>query len=285
MRVCVTGAGGYLGRGIVASLIDRGCDVVATGWDLGAVDDRAKKIEGDVFAVDDPYASFGEPDVLLHLAWQDGFNHNAPSHMANLPLHCDFVEKVCKSQISELCVMGSMHEVGYHEGPVLADTPCFPMSRYGIAKNALRDFCKLVAGETGTRMKWLRGFYIVDADTAGCSIFSKIAQAAKDGKKAFPFTSGKNKYDFLDYPDFCARVADAIAQRQVFGIINVCSGKPMALGERVLKFIEEEGFDLELEYGVFPDRPYDSPAIWGDSSIIDQIATSGALGKSLGGER
>ena len=217
----------------------------------------------------------------MHLAWEDGFNHNAASHINKLPLHCAFIDKVCASPVSELCVMGSMHEVGYHEGPVNADTPCFPMSRYGIAKNALRDYCELAARETGTKLKWLRGFYIVDSDITGSSVFSKIAQAAKNGRTQFPFTSGKNMYDFLDYSDFCRRVAAVIVQREEFGIINVCSGKPVSLGERVSRFIQDEGFDIELVYGAFPDRPYDSPGIWGDSTIIDRVMASDTINHQI----
>ena len=92
--------------------------------------------------------------------------------------------------------MGSMHEVGYHEGPVKADTPCFPMSRYGIAKNALRGFTFLAAGEHGAECLWMRGYYIVDGRTDGCSIFSKIARASAAGKREFPLHLGQEPVRF-----------------------------------------------------------------------------------------
>ena len=47
----------------------------------------------------------------------------------------------------------------------------------------------------------------------------------------------------------------------------------MSLGEKVEKFIKENELDIQLEYGAFPDRPYDSPSIWGDSTRIDMILT------------
>ena len=28
---------------------------------------------------------------------------------------------------------------------------------------------------------------------------------------------------------------------------------------------------IKLKYGAFPDRPYDSPIIWGDNTIISNI--------------
>jgi hypothetical protein len=36
-------------------------------------------------------------------------------------------------------------------------------------------------------------------------------------------------------------------------------------------YIREHGLDLELEYGAFPDRPYDSPGVWGDATKIRAI--------------
>lgn len=60
-------------------------------------------------------------------------------------------------------------------------------------------------------------------------------------------------------------------QDEVNGIINCCSGQPMSLGDKVEQFIQEHGFKIKLDYGAFPDRPYDSPAVWGDAEKIHKI--------------
>ena len=57
----------------------------------------------------------------------------------------------------------------------------------------------------------------------------------------------------------------------VFGTINACCGKPETLASRVERFIKENNLDIKLEYGAFPDRPYDSLAIWGDNRKIQKI--------------
>ena len=54
-------------------------------------------------------------------------------------------------------------------------------------------------------------------------------------------------------------------------IINICSGKPEKLADRVELFIKENGYAIKLKYGAFPDRPYDSKAVWGDNKKITQI--------------
>ena len=51
----------------------------------------------------------------------------------------------------------------------------------------------------------------------------------------------------------------------------IWDGQPVSLGERVEQFIRERGLSITPEYGAFPDRPYDSPGVWGDPGKIQQI--------------
>ena len=37
------------------------------------------------------------------------------------------------------------------------------------------------------------------------------------------------------------------------------------------EFIEQHNLKIRLEYGAFPDREYDSPAVWGDNTKISKI--------------
>ena len=105
----------------------------------------------------------------------------------------------------------------------------------------------------------------------GDSIFSKITKAEHEGKQEFPFTMGQNQYDFIDYKDFCVQVAAVVGQDEVNGIINIGSGRPEKLADRVERFIKENNYYIQLKYGAFPDRPYDSKAVWGDGSKIAKI--------------
>lgn len=271
MKVLVTGANGYLGKGIVKQLLDDGIDVVATDIRDNLIDKRAKIVVANFFDLEDPYDYFGKPDVLLHLAWRNGFVHYSPTHIADLNSHYEFVTKMIDAGIREVAVMGSMHEIGFFEGSINENTSCNPQSLYGISKNALRQLLTLKCNEKGCIFKWLRGFYIVGNTVDGSSIFSKIVAAEQDGKKDFPFTMGLNQFDFLDYDVFCKYVAHAIEQNEINGIINICSGRPEKLADRVERFISENGYNIRLNYGQFPDRPYDSKAVWGDNSKITQI--------------
>ena len=271
MKILVTGANGYLGQGIVKQLLNDGQEVIAADFTANNIDSRAKVKECDLFSVNNPYEYFGEPDVLLHLAWRNGFVHNALSHIEDLPYHYKFLKAFFDAGVSQVAVLGTMHEVGFFEGSINENTPTNPQSLYGIAKDALRNAVKVMANGTNTVVQWVRGYYIVGNSQFGCSIFSKITAAEKEGKTEFPFTTGQNQWDFVDYPDFCNQVAKIVQQKDVTGIINACSGHPEKLADRVERFIKENNYKIKLAYGTFPDRPYDSKAVWGSDAKTRKV--------------
>lgn len=274
MKILVTGANGFLGRGIVDEIIKTGHTVIAAGFETDKVSSDAIRINGDMFEVADPYEYYGQPDVLLHLAYKDGFVLNSEAHMQNLVKHTTFIDKMVSAGIKQVAVMGTMHEIGFFEGSVDENTPTHPMNFYGIAKNAIRDYTSLVTKNNDVIMQWLRAFYIVDGTAYGNSIFSKLFAAAERGDKTFPFTTGKSQYDFLDYADFSKYVAAAVTQTEVQGIINISSGEPERLSDRVERFISDHHLNIKLDYGAFPDRPFDSKAIWGDNTKIQKILSN-----------
>jgi len=183
-----------------------------------------------------------------------------------------FLKKIYEFGIRNINVIGTMHEIGYWEGEVDNDTTTNPISFYGIAKNSLRQSLKILEdSDKELFIKWLRVFYIQGDDRNNNSIFSKILQKEEEGAKTFPFTTGKNKYDFINISILAEMISKASLQTEVTGIINCCSGKPVSLNEKVESFLKENNLKIKLEYGVFPDRSYDSPAIWGNNSIISKI--------------
>ncbi|WP_079698525.1 dTDP-4-dehydrorhamnose reductase [Provencibacterium massiliense] len=272
-RVLVTGAGGYIGRHVVKALLDMGHHVMAAAYHAERVDSAAQVISSEIFSGDpEVYRIFGSPDVLIHLAWQDGFIHNSDAHMGNLPLHLRFLRDMIVGGVAQVAVMGTMHEIGYWEGEVNDNTPTNPLSFYGIAKNSLRQCMSVLSSQyPNTVFQWLRAFYIYGDDRYSNSIFAKIVAAVEQGQSKFPFNTGTNRYDFISVEELGRQIAAAATQKQISGIINCCSGKDVSLRDQVEQFIEYNGLPISLEYGAFPNRKYDSPCIWGNADKINSI--------------
>ena len=264
-KVLVTGANGYIGRNVINYLLDSNIDVVAVDISLNKIiSEKVKKIEINIFEnTDYLFSNLQNVGTCIHLAWRNGFVHNSITHLEDISLHYKFLKKIHEFGIKNINVIGTMHEIGYWEGEVDNNTSTNPISFYGIAKNSLRQSLKILEeSDKELLIKWLRVFYIQGDDRNNNSIFSKILQKEEEGAKTFPF---------INIEILAEMISKAALQTDITGIINCCSGKPVSLKEKVESFLKENNLKIKLEYGVFPDRAYDSPAIWGNNNIISEI--------------
>lgn len=275
-RVVVTGAGGYLGPHVVTAMADRGHEVIAVvrPGSSAVIDHRASRFEADILADDFNVRAWGSASQLIHLAWKDGFVHNSPAHMGQLSAHYRLLTAAADAGTSRIVALGTMHEVGYWEGAITADSPTDPKSQYGIAKEALRRALPLALPDS-VSLAWARAYYIYGDDRRSNSIFRKLLEAVDAGKTSFPFTSGKNRFDFIRVEELGRQLAALAEASDVTGTVNCSTGEPVSLADQVERFIAENDLPISLEYGAFPDRPYDSPGVWGDATEIREVMSRG----------
>lgn len=91
MKVLITGANGYLGRHVVKAVLDKGHDVLASDFSFDNLPEEVIKVSTPIFSEkENLFEALGSPDAIIHLAWRNGFVHNADSHIEDLPAHYDF---------------------------------------------------------------------------------------------------------------------------------------------------------------------------------------------------
>src|SRR5574344_1028014 len=228
-NILITGANGYIGKHVVDFLFNNNKNILACDFQNTKIKKEIDFVNIDILnEATNPelFNLLNKPDNVIHLAWQDGFNHYAQSHINNVIKHFYFLKNMIDSGVKSITVMGTAHEVGYHEGKISENTPCNPLSYYGIAKNTLRQLLFAYAKDKEVSIKWLRAYYITGDDYNNHSVFTKLLQTANDGKKEFPFTKGTNQFDFINIDDLAKMISLAAIQDEVNGIINVCSGEP-----------------------------------------------------------
>lgn len=271
-KILVTGANGYIGHNVIEYLLNNNATVIAVDINNNNIDKRAIYKQIDIFQDNiNYYEKLDKPDICLHMAWRDGFQHNSINHIKDLYYHYNFLNDLIENGIQQIAVMGTMHEIGFYEGKIDENTPTNPLSLYGIAKNSLRQMLEVKQKSNDFCLQWLRCYYIYGDDKNNHSIFTKIIQAEENNQEFFPFTTGKNKYDFTHVNDLVKQITAVITQNEINGIINCCSGIPVSLKDKVEAFIKEKNYKIKLDYGVFPERPYDSKIIYGDNTKINKI--------------
>lgn len=276
-RILVTGANGFIGSKVIASLLEMGWkDIIAVDLDNSNIPNEAHFLNINLLENsknENLCEELGNPNIIIHLAWRNGFVHNAQTHIDDLPAHFHLLDNFYSfPSLESISVMGTMHEIGYYKGMISANTPTNPTTLYGISKNALRQFA--FSTKHTCQLKWLRAYYIYDNAGKGNSVFSKILKAAQQGNKTFPLTTGKNRCDYISLDSLAKQIICASIQREYNGIINVCSGTPISLKQAVTNFVNCNNLDISFEFGKFPDREYDSPIVFGDSNIIDNIMSN-----------
>lgn len=276
-KILVTGASGYIGSHVVNHLCENYSSdymVYAHGLNSDNIDCRATIVEGDVAELsecDDLYDKMGKPDVCIYLAWQDGFNHNAESHMKNLYAHYLFLTRLIDGGTSQLVVAGSFREYGSCAGKVKEDLDVEAENFYVLSKKTLKRALEIYIRDKDVCLQWIRPFTVYGDEALNHSIMSKIVTWEAEGRETFPFTMGEEQYDYIEVNELAEQIIAIASQKEIDGVINCCSGKPTKLKDKIEAFLAENHMKIRPEYGAFPTRDYDSSVIYGDRTKLDKI--------------
>jgi nucleoside-diphosphate-sugar epimerase len=148
-HVLVTGATGFIGNYVITELLKRGCRVTATSanaekassfpWftSVQYIPFRLNDLDRSVNYVE----FFGNPDKIIHLAWEGLPNYRADFHMQeNLPRHKAFLHNLVSNGLKDITVTGTCFEYGMQEGCLREDMPAMPDNPYAQAKDELRKY-------------------------------------------------------------------------------------------------------------------------------------------------
>lgn len=275
MRVAVTGASGFIGRAVVPRLLAREAEVVAVSRREAteAPPDRLRHCVLDVSAPpDDILDRLGRPDVLVHLAWDGLPNYRAARHLdEELPHQIAFLDRCIEQGLAHLVVAGTCLEYGLQQGCLAEDLAAAPTTAYAQAKDALRRHLETRLSHGNARMTWLRLFYLYGDGQAPTSLYSQLRAAIARGDERFPMSRGDQVRDFQPISQAAEQIVAAALQPSTGGVINICSGRPIAVVDLVQQWLRDWNAQIELDRGVYDYPDYEPRAFWGDRRRFDAL--------------
>ena len=274
MKVAVTGASGFVGRHVLAALLEHDVEIVAVTRDasrLAGLGAGVNAVEMDIAKpATDCFEQIGRPDVLIHLAWDGLPNYKSLHHFeTELPKQYQFLKLMVESGLSSLTVTGTCFEYGMQSGPLAAQLTTRPNNPYGYAKDALRKQLGYLKAAKAFDLTWARLFYMYGEGQARNSLFPLLKEAVLRGDKTFNMSGGEQLRDYLPVEAAARQIVHVALARRDMGAINICSGRPVSVRRLVEQWISENDWDIQLNLGHYPYPDYEPMAFWGEGQDFD----------------
>lgn len=278
MKIAVTGANGFIGRHVLTELLKHKVEIIAVTRSSSRPVWFKKTINTVTVDISrfrkDCFNQIGRPDILIHLAWDGLPNYKSRFHLKNeLPKQFNFLNAMIKSGLSSLLVTGTCFEYGMQSGLLSEEMQVKPNNPYGQAKNELRHHLETLKSDNPFSLTWVRLFYMYGQGQAGTSLYAKLKEAVMRGDKVFNMSGGKQIRDYLPVEEVARQIVKLAMMKRDLGIVNICSGKPISVRELVERWLYENNWSIELNFGHYPYPDYEPMEFWGDSSRVDNIST------------
>lgn len=286
--VAVTGASGFIGRHVLAALARRPVDVVALSRQADGLPSSPGltwKLFDIAAAPGDPFEAMGRPDILIHLAWDGLPNYRSLHHFeTELPRQYDFLKRSVQGGLKSVFCSGTCFEYGMQSGALSEDTPCLPSNPYGFAKHALQQQLALLRETIPFQLSWARLFYTYGPGQSPKSLWPQLQDAHRRGATVFDMSGGAQLRDFLAIETLAELIVSLALDHQDTGVVNLCSGKPVAVRDIVTQWVAELNWDVRLNLGHYPYPDYEPMEFWGDNTKLRRILDSAANQHTLPAE-
>ena len=277
MRRCalVTGANGFLGRRLVATLRD-------AGWAVTCVVRHASDpVPPDTLVLGGgPWTAevlagalkIAAPDVVFHLAGSAWVEPVAAVYETNLMLAARLLDAAAaRTPRPAIVLVGSAAEYGFvpeDRQPVTEDEPCAPVTHHGIAKLAQTQL-GLAWSRAGMEVLIARLFNPVGSGMPGRLALRSFAAQIRAGKNVLEVGDLEVARDFIDVDEAARLMVALAADRRNFGqIINICSGAAMLLRPLVDELVRLAGRPVDIVVDPARLRPGEMRTFRGDTGRL-----------------
>ena len=278
MKILVTGATGFVGQHVINELLKYDHQIIAAVRNknsLTHLPGTIKTIELDLDNLESNknyFSETGNPDLLIHLAWQGLPNYKESFHIEkNLPSHSAFLKNMVNNGLQNLVVTGTCFEYGIKDGSLSEDMKSDPQNPYAIAKDQLGKFLEKLQQQNPVTLKWIRLFYMYGKGQNPNSLLSQLESALQKGDAVFNMSGGEQLRDYLPIETAAEYIVKIALQNKINGIINCCSGVPIKVKTFAENYLEKNKKKINLNLGYYPYPDYEAMAFWGDDKKLKTV--------------
>jgi nucleoside-diphosphate-sugar epimerase len=277
MKILVTGANGFIGRHVLRELLKTAYQIITTSLEpeLNVLNKRSH-ITYIPCNLNEPrenyFEYFQQPDRVIHLSWE-GLPHYAElfHFEKNLFANYCFLKNMIEHGLKDCTVIGTCLEYGMQNGCLSEDADTRPVTPYGLAKDTLRKFLDALQKKHDFTLKWPRLFYVYGDGQSKHAILEQLNTALAKQEKEFKMSWGDQLRDYLPIEKAAAYIVNIALQNNITGIINCCSGQPIAIRTLVENYLKTHHATIELRLGYYPYPEYEPMAFWGDTRKLHAI--------------
>jgi len=279
IKVAVTGASGFIGQHVLNDLNNLSVEVVAITRSKHA--NLPTLVNGlwVEFDLQNPpenvFSLMGNPDVLIHLAWQGLPNYKSLHHFeSELPVQYDFLSTLIKEGLQSIVVVGTCFEYGMQSNSLSEKLNTNPSNPYGFAKDCLRKQLEFLKTQYNFKLTWARLFYLYGDGQSDSSIYPQLKRAIQNSELKFDMSEGKQLRDYLPVEKVAKYLIDLALLKKDIGVVNVCSGVPISVRDLVENWLDENNWGIELNLGFYPYPNYEPMNFWGDNTYLNKLINS-----------
>ena len=282
-KILVTGGSGFIGSHLVRRLVSYGAEVAITTKYNSAVDNiRVVDLWDDLRIIEVDFRNLDsslqikdfKPDVIFHLA---AYNHGGDSfiHQAeamdsnakgtvNLLQAYDGYERFVYMSTSE--VYGFQQEV-----PFVETMRPSPISPYSIGKYSGELFAQMLMGQMAMPITVVRPFNAFGPYQSTRAVIAEMILTCLAGNE-IKSTQGKQTREFNFVHNLVDGIVLAASTQEAIGkVLNLGSGREIAIRDLIQMIHRETGSSSELKIGALEDRPTEIWRMCADSTKARDI--------------
>ena len=226
MNILVTGGNGFVGQHLMKELAGTSHHIATILRNEIHKWDNVQVINGSLNGIEKFQEKINQfdPDVIIHLAWEDIPDYSASISRGNLNNSTDLFDFIISNtNCRKILVSGSCWEYGKKQGACKESDPVNIDSYFTWAKHSLNQYLTVKCDEKDLALNWFRIFYVYGPGQREGSLIPTLIKSIS-AQELPRINTPLYKNDFVYVEDVAKAFAKAVDINLPSGVYNLGSG-------------------------------------------------------------